>query len=388
MRASRCLAVVAVSFGIGCGASAPGELAGSAVGDSALRAEVHCTGNVCQNGNTITVTPSGGDDTANLQSALDSAAAADHSMNIVLGTGTFVTGPLHVKNLRGALRGAGMGVTVLTNPETPVYVTPVFQRSEPSPSNTWAGVLTFVGGDFSVSDLTIHARGEKPTTGWTVFGETIHAFAFAIDVEGNGGSADAAFARVAIEAEATPDPASFGVNVINGIYFEGLIGFPDAVPPSTSGSFTVQGCHVSGTASGFPTFNLRDARVRITGNTIGTTIDGTEAGDSTGLDFLFADNQVATGFAAFTPFDLCFGPPAGCGLNDSRIQFAGNHVRAAYGFYVDSLFGTDVACRVVGNDVAYDAAAVYLGRNTHDCLVAGSGTVVDDGTNNRVVGQH
>jgi Pectate lyase superfamily protein len=335
---------------------------------------------------TIRLSPSGHDDTAALQAALDAASISAQPTTILLGAGTFVTGPLHVKNFRGTLRGAGKDRTVLTNPNTPVYVTPDFQLNEPSATNTWSAMIVFVRGAFTVSDLSVRIHGDHPTTGWNVFGETVYAYAVGLDVEGHGGSADASFERVAILAErVSGDPFGIGSNVFNGIYFQGLIGFPSAGPPPTSGSFAVHDSEFRGVGSGAPTGNLRDARVRIEGNTFDTAFDATEIGDSTGLDFVFAGNQVTAGFSAYTPFDLCLGPPAGCGLSNSSVSFAANRVNTVTGFYFDNRPFAAVQCHITGNDVTYESAAVYLGPETRDCLVVSAGTVQDDGTNNRVI---
>jgi hypothetical protein len=45
-----------------------------------------------------------------------------------------------------------------------------------------------------------------------------------------------------------------------------------------------------------------------------------------------------------------------------------------------------VRCAVVANDFAPGVTPdVHLGPGTHDCLVAGTADVVDEGTNNRIV---
>jgi hypothetical protein len=298
-----------------------------------------------------------------------------------------VTAPLHAIDFRGTIRGAGKGRTVLINPETPVYVTPVFQPNEPSATNIWPGMLVFLRGDFTVSDLTVRVRGATPTQGWDVFGMVLPYYAFGIDVEANGGEAHAAFERVAVIGDAiTGDPMGIGVNIVNGIFFEGLVGYPTSPPPPTSGSFRVHDCEIRNVASGAPTFNLRGAKVLIEGNVFETALDATEAGDSSDLDFVFANNRVTAGYSAYTPFDLCLGAPAGCGLTDSKILFAGNRVTAPVGFDVNNGPFTDMRCNLVGNHITYEELAVHLGPRTNHCLVQTSGTVWNEGTDNRVVG--
>jgi len=386
MTTKRLLALLATSAAlVGCGATQSDQTVMASAQD-ALRADPGCGLQVTREGSTFEVKPGGGDDTAALQCVLDAASAAGRHVTVQLAAGTFVTAPLHAIDFRGALRGAGKGKTVLLNPDTPVYVTPVFQPNEPSAKNIWPGMLVFLRGDFTVSDLTVRVRGATPTQGWEVFGMVLPYYAFGIDVEANGGEAHASFERVAVIGDAiTGDPMGIGVNIVNGIFFEGLIGYPTVPPPPTSGSFRVHDCEIRNVASGTPTFNLKHARVRIEGNTFDTAFDASEAGDSTDLDFAFVNNRVTAAYSAYTPFDLCLGAPAGCGLTNSRVLIAENRIRAPMGIDLNNGPFQDVRCRIVENDITYDMFAVHLGPATNHCLVETAGAVLDEGTGNRVV---
>jgi hypothetical protein len=385
MTTKRLLALLATSAVLGCGAT-PSDQTVTASTLDALRGDPGCGRQVTREGSTFEVKPGGGDDTAALQCVLDAASAVGRHVTIKLAAGTFVTAPLHAIDFRGTIRGAGKGKTVLQNPDSPVYVTPVFQPNEPSAKNIWPAMIVFLRGDFTVSDLTIHVRGAVPTQGWDLFGMVFTKYTFGIGVEANGGEAHASFERVAVIGDDDPDdPMGYGVNLINGISFEGLVGFPTSPPLPTSGSFRVHDCEFRKLISGTPTFNLKHAKVRIEGSTFDTAFDATEAGDSTDLDFAFVNNHVTAAYSAYTPFDMCLGAPAGCGMTDSRILFAENRIHAPMGIDLSNAPFANVRCRVEDNDFTYDLFAVHLGPATNHCLVETAGAVLDEGTGNRVV---
>ena len=98
-----------------------------------------------------------------------------------------------------------------------LYVTPNFYYQPPSATNPWSSLVTFVGGDYLVSDMGIQITGATPTTGWTILGlPTIYALANGFTVAGN--NANAVFLRVDVEGEPAANPV--GYNLYNGIYFE------------------------------------------------------------------------------------------------------------------------------------------------------------------------
>jgi hypothetical protein len=126
---------------------------------------------VQQHGQTITVLPTGVDDTANLQCAFDNAVAAGPGVTVQLVAGTYHTRQIVVNNFQGVFIGAGAQKSVLTNLPN-LYVNPAFTAiiGPPSASNPWPVLVTFVGGDFVVSDMGTSITGNKPTVGWTVPG--------------------------------------------------------------------------------------------------------------------------------------------------------------------------------------------------------------------------
>jgi hypothetical protein len=195
---------------------------------------------VQENGQTITVLPTGLDDTANLQCAFDNAVTIGPGVTVRLVEGTYHTRQIVVNNFRGAFTGAGGDKSVLTNLPN-LYVTPVDNSNNlPSAKNPWPSLVSFVGGDFLVSDLGMRITGDKPTTGWTISlfpGPTFYELAIGFAVLGT--KANALFLCVNIEGEPAMGTL-YGYNLINGIYFEGLGIGPITAALPISGSFTVR----------------------------------------------------------------------------------------------------------------------------------------------------
>lgn len=128
-----------------------------------------CGRSVTRTGNTIVVAPSGGEDTENVQCALDAAASLAEPMTVKLKAGTFHTAQLVATEFHGQFRGSGEGATLLTNVTRPLFTVDIPPTGPVTPSSPWPALVAFVGGNFSVSDLTIGATG-VPTTGWKFFG--------------------------------------------------------------------------------------------------------------------------------------------------------------------------------------------------------------------------
>jgi hypothetical protein len=102
--------------------------------------------------------PSGDEDTAALQAALDRCSGAKGRCSVELCAGVFHTGILRVRDFRGTLRGAGPRATVLrATSDLPVSDRPGFFREDPfSPAREpWPYLLQLVGGKAAIRDLGI-----------------------------------------------------------------------------------------------------------------------------------------------------------------------------------------------------------------------------------------
>jgi hypothetical protein len=118
---------------------------------------------------TITVPPSGGDDTGALQGAFDAAVAAGPGSVVQLEAGTYcVTSPIIVRSFDGYWRGAGRDETIVQTCQDPfpvpldVIIDPTYPADPPYPVVTpffFAEVEGKPPTNLSVSDLTIQLNG-------------------------------------------------------------------------------------------------------------------------------------------------------------------------------------------------------------------------------------
>ncbi|MCM2334707.1 MAG: hypothetical protein NDI82_12265 [Anaeromyxobacteraceae bacterium] len=339
---------------------------------------------VHRRGDTITVAPSGGEDTAALQCALDLAVAAGRPVTVALAAGEFRSAQLVATGFHGRLRGAGMDRTTLRNLDGPLPVDPDWLGDvHPTAAYPWPVQLSFVEGAVAVSDLRFLTIGERPIADYSYYNVMVAQVALV------GEAVTARFERVRFEGEPFQAYPGFAANAFNGITTWEAAWFSH---PPMALRLSVERCDFGvGLGSGVNLNNLRGAAVSIAGSAFsGTAVDALEIVDVDRSAVSFLGNTVEAPGAAVTTYEVCSGAPAVCGITGSRLLFAGNRVEAFDGFNLGGTIGEGTACAIVGNRVTPDAVAgghgVHLGPEVSGCLVAGSGTVLDEGTGNLVVG--
>jgi hypothetical protein len=335
-----------------------------------------CGARVARNGHVLLVSPSGGEDTAALQCAIDSAGALGPGAVVQLGDGTFRTGQIVARAFHGTLRGSGSDRTVITNPDRQLFVTPDNWFSlDPSASNPWPALFSFIDGDFTVSDLAIHVSGDAPTTTWSLFGTASSALNYAFVVVGT--RANAVFDH--LDVRGAPAPGGNGVNLNLALFYSGFAGFPAA--PPISGSVEVRASRFGFLSGPATIFLMAEGEVRVIGNSITDVQIGPAVVSAANVGSTILANHIDAQFNGFESFG---------DVTDSRFLIAGNDIHAHDGIDILSAFSGNVTCSVVGNKTSPDAAnggvGVLLGPGTRNCLIAGSGTVTDRGMNNRVLG--
>jgi hypothetical protein len=338
---------------------------------------------VQQHGQTITVLPTGVDDTANLQSAFDTAVAVGPGVKVQLVAGIYYTRQIVVNNFSGSFVGAGADKSVLTNLPNLVVKQPAdWFNTPPTPAtgaNPWASLVSFVDGDFVVSDMGMDITGAKPTTGWTL-PPTVYEMAIGFAVVGT--DAKAVFLRVSVVGEQEPS-SLFGYNLINGIYFEG----PPFVPAGISGSFTVRDSVFQHQASTAPIASVFHASILISGNHYQDVFDAMEIGGLRESRYTFSLNTVEGAVYGGYVFDLPQAPVSE--VTSSEILVSNNVFSGdQYGVYLDATFAGGATCQVVANTFQnITNVGIYLGPNTSHCIVAGNSktTIQNFGTNNVIV---
>ena len=224
--------------------------------------------------------PSGGNDTARLQAALDRCSGAEAWCEVRLCRGTFHTEPLRVGDFRGVLRGARRGRTVIQAlPDLQVNNNVPYWHDDPlEPGlDPWPYLLQLIGGRGEIRDLTVEIptppAGLGPTQGWheleIVGADPTLEMAGAILITGQD---PVAFEvnRVRVVADPYPESELFGTTILAGVSFRGLIHNPSdpgsfPVYPVT-GQYRLSDSELTGMVSGAELGELDDAEVEIRGN--------------------------------------------------------------------------------------------------------------------------
>jgi len=216
-------------------------------------------------GRSVFVTPSGGDDTFALQSAFDACIAIGPGCTVRLGAGTFRTRQLVIEDFDGTFVGAGMDATVLEPAGTlDVNANENVLAELPSPENPWPFLLLFIDADMTMRDLGFRVTEPVVTSTWHIRGMDINVLATLVMISGDRSRVDVE--RIAMDSG---EGTFFGVNVINGLYFQGVLpgpsgGFGDR--PPLSGVFTVKDSRFTGPDSSIVMTNVRDASLFISGS--------------------------------------------------------------------------------------------------------------------------
>jgi len=351
---------------------------------------------VRQVGRFITVLPTNADDTGNLQCAFDLGTRMP-GVVLQLSKGTYTTGRIVVDGFMGTVRGKGMNSTVIRNPNLPIYATPDDFYQVPPESDAFAPpyLFVFLGGDYTVTDLSVSIVGAEPTTDWSIFGirdwlgHGIKSMAgpFVILGSPTGGGyrrANAAFYRVKLTGEQTNDPL-YGYNVYNAIFIEGFVG--PALQP-LAGRFTISESVFDTVASAAPVFNLQNSWVSFSRNTLRNVVEGGDVIDVGNTVYDFAHNQ-GTSSVGVLMYDNCLGSDSNCGIQGSELIIRNNKFQSTDGVLMDASLSGGTTGLVIGNDFTdVSGLAVRLGPDTSKVLVVltDPATVEDLGSGNVIIG--
>ncbi len=211
--------------------------------------------------------PSGVDDTAVLQGALD-VCVQQHptGCTVQLDAGTYKTKQLLASNFRGAFRGKGMDVTIvdalpgfLVDPYAVSDYAPSIPLNPPGPTNPWPCLLTFVESDVTVSDLTLRVTAYEPVSPWwSGTGVWVRHLLSILAIMGES-SANGDVERVAFQGGSGTIPGA-GVNVVFGLIYWGLA--PDVV----TGTLRASSNRLRNVEMGMQAWGAQDARITIGGS--------------------------------------------------------------------------------------------------------------------------
>jgi parallel beta-helix repeat protein len=207
--------------------------------------------------------PSGGDDTAVVQAALDTCVAHGLGCTVQLAAGTYMTQQLFAGNFHGTFKGKGMDVSIIQalplkgNPDNPGFLNP------PSVTNPYPFLVTFLEGDIVVSDMTIKDLETIPIPdGWYDQDGFFGTYLFALLQFMGESPMNVVVERVGFEGTQSV-PFTDGYNVIVGPSFGT---FHDPLGRQLPGTFRVSSCRSINLLHGIWATALRDAHVIIGGS--------------------------------------------------------------------------------------------------------------------------
>jgi len=171
--------------------------------------------------------PTGGDDTAILQAALDRCVGHQDSCKVHLSPGRYRTRQLVAYDFRGTFEGAGQDRTVI-EPVGTLRVCPTLCSKNPdTTTNLWPDLMIFVDGNVRLSDISIQIKKVPATTDYFLGNALISAVRM---MTSEFGTMTATVERVSIEG--AHDESSFfrGFGLLNGIIAAGELLKPGADP--------------------------------------------------------------------------------------------------------------------------------------------------------------
>jgi len=249
--------------------------------------------------------PNGTDDTANLQAALDTCVAYGKNCTVQLAAGNYLTKQLVAYNFRGTFKGKGRDKTIIEAlPNLPVNGWDQDNTTWWLPNttdHTWPDLILFIDGDIRVSDLAINVTAVPAVQTWWFGGLDWHAMLTALRFMGQSRT-NATVERVAIQG--TPDDTTlfYGVNLLNGLGYNGDLPksnvFHDAYPLSGNLTVSASSWMTVGDAIfvGGGSSVVKDSRIIIGGSPQGGNTAQDEPGNHLllfGIDLENLENSVA-----------------------------------------------------------------------------------------------
>jgi len=199
----------------------------------------------------VIVEPSGGDDTAAIQEAFDSAGPGD---TIQLTAGQYRTNTIIVEGFCGRFKGSGIGVTKID----------VYNELTPDPINGITTLFKFDGGDIHISDLSFDISPDTPYLDDIVwFTGTVNSKITRVKFTGHQGTYQDQY-----------DPEIYW-NVYTAISIAGMPEVPDGY---TTGKHSITKCEFDSVVIGIETWGLVDGELKVGGKCSGNTFTGGSLG--------------------------------------------------------------------------------------------------------------
>ena len=338
----------------------------------------------------VMVLPSGGDDTANLQCAIDQATARGRGAIVQLFPGTYQTQQLLITALRGTLRGAGRRQTVLRNPDFPLPIDNAspWEVGPPAPTNRYPVMLSVIGGDVTISDLSLSIVGSRPSQDWYWLGfGPLNFIDPALFVYGSHTVVRAERIGISGASACFPQPDT---NLLVAVSFWNYES--STMPWVSSSELSVIDSVLQACATAVVASQLIDSPVTVSRNTIitrrvGVLVDALIRSRVEVSHNDFAQSRDPADGAA----GVIVGPSDfGDGVIDATFLIRNNRFGGTSGVVLqenfvtpeggDPIFFGDINCAMFGNNVDHTTTGYLLQAGTRDCtiVVHGGDTVVDE----------
>jgi hypothetical protein len=324
---------------------------------------------------TFYVTPSHGDDTANLQAAFNAAVKAGPGSTVQLSAGHFYTNNIVVQNFKGYFKGAGEGRTTIDCLRGLDSNLP--GATEKGNPGYWLCLFLFKGGNVRASDMSFDITAASPAETWNNYGSPADYLGSMVGVLGNASSS---FNRVSFTAGVGNDS---GYNADEGLNISG-IGPLDANDnpitfESTTGVDSVCGCSFTG-HDGMQVNGLTAGKLTVSGNVFDEwwqccLVDDAAAGSA--IDISHNQMQASQGENIWLSQGWMAGGGAGASLPPlpaPHFLIADNHVLATGyggGVYVedDSFFYDNAPDRL---DATIADNTIHLDNDGYDGGIDGA----------------
>jgi hypothetical protein len=236
----------------------------------------------------ITVEPTNIDDTDNLLAAFEVAANTQERVKVVLTQGVFYLRPIVIENFNGKLEGAGKDLTTI-HPVPGQDVGEISFFNKPTAEAPWPVLMTFSGGNISVSDMTFDIRILDPVH-WT-YGDWEGDVLYGVLMI-TGDHANTIVERVGFIGR--PMEGGFlGYNVGNALVIQGTY----STPWTVSGVHRIYSCSFTNVAAGAVGGLLGDVHLTIggsdsKGNTFEDVYFGVEVSDFSNSTIDISHNKI------------------------------------------------------------------------------------------------
>ena len=300
---------------------------------------------VVRTGNIIRVSPTGVDDTDNIQCAFDWAIAEGPGMTIRMLPGTFHTAQILVVGFNGSFRGSGTRDSEIVNlPD--LYVIPDIEHTPPSPGHPWPNLFIFLDSDVTFTNLAIRIVGENPVSAWYI-GEFGPFTQFGTAIIVSGTESDFRVSNISLEGEHS-STSPIGYNVFNGIVFSGYVTTTGVDFAPLSGALLVQGSTFE--TIGWPTAfgNTSDASGLISHNTYSDVVVAIDAEDLVNTSLKVFGNRIETNDAGILAYNVLLP-----GDVDTDYEIRNNIIKGPTGIGMFQVLDETSTCLIKGNNLRW-----------------------------------